>query len=311
MASVKSGPTASSLMVNVFDGTRQLIKTPIDLLIRLIDGNQKQIITMTAKKASVLFKKLPFYDNYGDNYTVVVSADGYLQAGFTPVKLSKGTVQHIDLMLIPSDGSFNFSQARWETLRATRPILFSLLSRGIGNAKERYGQLMEDQPETLAGLLNITTAMADIDLPTGNPLIYLKELLWEDSMKQDRFLAWTNKSLLDQVKRAAAEGIFAPEFGTSLFHPGATCSYKQVQFGEANVQLTFHEGDTKTIDGIDCIKVEQDIDYYRDPAAHALLEIVPNKILNRLTDPRQVYVLRWIAGRHAGVPEFDPPYVIV
>jgi RHS repeat-associated protein len=27
-----------------------------------------------------------------------------------------------------------------------------------------------------------------------------------------------------------------------------------------------------------------------------------------MTDPKQVYVLRWIAGRHAGVPEFAPPY---
>ncbi len=26
--------------------------------------------------------------------------------------------------------------------------------------------------------------------------------------------------------------------------------------------------------------------------------------------PKKVYVLRWIAGRHAGVPEFVPPYTI-
>jgi hypothetical protein len=24
----------------------------------------------------------------------------------------------------------------------------------------------------------------------------------------------------------------------------------------------------------------------------------------------QVYVLRWIAGRHAGVPNFEPPYTL-
>ena len=29
-----------------------------------------------------------------------------------------------------------------------------------------------------------------------------------------------------------------------------------------------------------------------------------------ISDPRQVYVLRWIAGRHAGVAPFNPPYVI-
>jgi hypothetical protein len=33
-------------------------------------------------------------------------------------------------------------------------------------------------------------------------------------------------------------------------------------------------------------------------------------ITHGLTDPKKVYVLRWIAGRHAGVPEFAPPYTI-
>ena len=56
--------------------------------------------------------------------------------------------------------------------------------------------------------------------------------------------------------------------------------------------------------------MEPDIDYYRDPAAHLLLEGLPNAITKGLTNPEMVYVLRWIAGRHAGVPEFNPPYVI-
>jgi len=109
---------------------------------------------------------------------------------------------------------------------------------------------------------------------------------------------------------AAAHGEFAREQGFALFHKGATDSYKQVQFGEANVQLTFHADDTKAIDGLQCIKMEPDIDYFKDLAAHALLEVVSNGISGSLTDPRQVYVLRWIAGRHAGVPEFNPPYII-
>ena len=103
---------------------------------------------------------------------------------------------------------------------------------------------------------------------------------------------------------------FAPEPGTSLFHPGATRSYKQIEFGEANVQLTFHENDTNTIDGVDCVMVEPDIDYYRDPLSHTLLEVAVNKLTHGLTDPRQVYVLRWMAGRHGGVPNFEPPYYL-
>ena len=65
------------------------------------------------------------------------------------------------------------------------------------------------------------------------------------------------------------------------------------------------------VDGVNCIKVEPDIDYFKDAGAHTLLEVLPNSIGGGLSNPRQVYVLRWIAGRHAGVPEFDPPYVIV
>jgi hypothetical protein len=107
-----------------------------------------------------------------------------------------------------------------------------------------------------------------------------------------------------------ADGTFAPEPGFELFHKGATSSYKQIQFGEANVQITFHENDRKQIDAVDCVLVEPDIDYFKDLAAHALLEVLPNGFSGQLTDPRVVYVLRWIAGRRAGVPEFDPLYTI-
>ena len=40
------------------------------------------------------------------------------------------------------------------------------------------------------------------------------------------------------------------------------------------------------------------------------MEVIPNAITGGLTNPEMVYVLRWIAGRHAGIPEFDPPYFI-
>ncbi len=60
---------------------------------------------------------------------------------------------------------------------------------------------------------------------------------------------------------------------------------------------------------MNCLKVEIDMDYFRDPLAHLLLEVLPNQF-GGATDPRQIYVLRWVAGRHAGVPEFNPPYRI-
>ena len=58
------------------------------------------------------------------------------------------------------------------------------------------------------------------------------------------------------------------------------------------------------------MKTEPDIDYYRDLGAHAILEVITNAVTQTLTDPRQVYVLRWMAGRRAGVADFDPLYTI-
>lgn len=65
-----------------------------------------------------------------------------------------------------------------------------------------------------------------------------------------------------------------------------------VQFGEANVQLTFHENEKKVIGGVNCVMLEPDMDYYRDLAAHVILEVIPNGLTHSLTDPAEVYVLR-------------------
>ena len=37
---------------------------------------------------------------------------------------------------------------------------------------------------------------------------------------------------------------------------------------------------------------------------------MPNGLTGNVSDPRVVYVLRWIAGMQAGIPNFDPRYTI-
>jgi hypothetical protein len=143
----------------------------------------------------------------------------------------------------------------------------------------------------LACFFNLTTAMSQIHLPIDTSMEYIKELIW-DEMAQDRFFAWADPALVEQVRQSARKGAFALEIGTAIFHAGATCSFKQVWLGEANVQLTFHENDKKTINGLECIKVEPDIDYYKDLGAHTLLGVLRNKATGGLTDQRQVSVLR-------------------
>ena len=307
-ARATSATDQATMVVTLYDGTREPIKGK-DFLIRIFDGFQNQLFDKERPAPTTVFH-LPYRDNLQDNCTVLASGDGYVDAGFTPVKLSLKAVAMVDLMLLPDKANFKF--VTWDGLKTSAPVIADFLSTGSSDpeARANYDRLSQAKPAALASLLNLATAMKTIHLPAKTPLDYFKEVLWDESLAQDRFFGYADRSLVDQVRMAAMEGEFAPEPSPGLFHPDATSSFKQVQFGEANVQLTFHEKDTKTIGGVQCIKVEPDIDYYKDLGAHTLLEVIPNSITHGLTDPKKVYVLRWIAGRHAGVPEFAPPYTI-
>jgi hypothetical protein len=155
--------------------------------------------------------------------------------------------------------------------------------------------------------------MSEISFTPTTPLDYIKQLVWTgtEAPAQDRFFAWCDTRIIPLIQAAAANHKFAEERDPGLLHPGATQSWKQIQFGEANVQLTFHEGETSVIGGINCCILEPDMDYYKDPLAHALLEVLPNEVTHMLTDPTMVYQLRWMAGRSAKIPEFAPLYTIV
>lgn len=313
-------PTDGRAMVSMFDGTRQPYSDNPKLFITVTDGNQNQQSRKAYDTPNVLITGLPLFNNAGDNYTFFVTADGYKDAGFFPVKLMAGVDVGVELMLIPDSNHFNFANATWKALGKSRPELKALLAQGAATPAEaatRYGNIMEDNDGiVLACLLNITTAMQQISLGQGTPFQYLKQVIWDRDpkqsefvMAQDRFFAWADVSLIQQLENAVQQP--HPEFTRAPFglHPGATRSYKQIEFGEANVQLTFHEGEKQNIDGVDCVIVEPDIDYFKDTAAHLILEVLVNAF-GSLTDPHQVYVLRWIAGQRAGIPEFDPLYTI-
>jgi hypothetical protein len=298
----------ATMVVTLYDGTREPIEGQ-DFLIRIFDGFQNQLFDDFKPAPTTVFS-LPFHDNLQDNCIVVATGKGHVDAGFSPVKLSNRTVASVDLMLLEDKADFKFQT--WEALKESDPVISGFISVGSSDtdAETHYDNLIQTKPAALASLLNLATAMKAIQLPQNTPLDYFKEILWDESLAKDRFFGFADKSIVDQVRRAAMEGEFRPEPNPGLFHPDATSSFKQVQFGEANVQLTFHEKDIETIGGVDCIKVEPDIDYFQDLAAHTLLEVIPHSITHGLTDPKKVYVLRWIAGGHAGVPEFAPAYTI-
>jgi hypothetical protein len=300
----------SKLRLRIFDGSRKLFTAPASFLITITDGNRTQHVRDYFKSSETVFD-LPFFNNHGDNYTVVVWAKGYKQAGFTPVLLSESYEKTLDIMLVPDDPGFSFADAKWDAIAPLYPFLAA--GADTGTAATRYGDLLEKTEETLACILNLCEAMSQIPLSQGTPLDYIKQLRWDGpyAPAQDRFFAWCDPGLIDQVRIAAVEHQFAVENNPGLFHPGSTSSWKQIEFGEANVQLTFHENDKQTIGDVECIMVEPDIDYFRDLGAHAIFEVIPNAITHSLTNPVEVYVLRWIAGQTAGIPKFDPRYVVV
>ncbi len=299
----------SKVQLRIFDGSRQLFSAPAKFLVTITDDNLTQHVRDYYDDNDIVFD-LPFFNNLGDYYTVVVWATGFKQAGFSPVLLSDHYQKIVDIMLVSNDPGFSFASAGWDIANKRYPFLGGDVDSAAGAA--RYGNLLEQAEKSLACLLNLGEAMSQIQLSQGAPLDYIKRLRWDApyAPAQDRFFAWSDVRLIDQVKIAAAAGKFAVENNPGLFHPGATSSWKQIEFGEANVQLTFHEDEKLTIGGVDCVMVEPDIDYYQNLAAHAIFEVIPNALTHSLTDPVEVYVLRWMAGRTTGVPEFAPIYAI-
>ena len=306
-------PGIARIQLNVFNGAREKIDRDVNLLVTLRDGNLNQAHRGNHFGPRVDFD-VEFFNNLGDKYTVIVSASKHLQMGFHPVKVSPSAPQVVDLMLLPKKNRFNFDEASWAKLKKIHSQLSEILARSADSdaeAKGRYDEFMDNEPGSLAAFFNIATAIRDIILPEKKALDYFKEMIWDQKlMREDRFFAYADAALVEQVKQAALHGQFEPQFGLDINHPGATSSFKQKQFGEANVQFSFHENDRKTIDNTDCVKVELDMDYFKDLLAHLLLEVLPNHVSRGLTDPRLIYVLRWIAGRRAGIPDFDPPYTI-
>jgi hypothetical protein len=304
----------TAIVVRIFDGSREAFPSPKDILLTIKDGDQRQIVRDFIDSSSVKTPVIPTGTS-ADNYTVIAFAKGYKQAGFFPVKIRPLSTQIVDIMLVPPArrSQFNFARSTWTALGQNWKELKALLTAGVSSdtaAGKRYGDLMESSAGApLACLLNLCEAASQLNLPEKTAFDYLREIVFEKAgdakpPAPDRFFAWVDPALIQQMVTAEQQGVVTP--APFALHPGATRSWKQIQFGEANLQFTFHENDTDA----GRVLLELDIDYFRDMAAHLVLEVLVNGLTQSVTDPRDVYVLRWIAGRRAGVPEFDPLYTI-
>lgn len=307
-------PETATIALQLFDGARQPVGTSFETLIRLINGNKKKVHEAFHKGQPLPFA-VEFFDNFGDNYTVLATAKKHLDAGFFPVKVRRGETTKLDLMLLPKKNRYNFKQAAWPKLKTNDPKLIAFIANGVASeddARGLYDELLDGadrQQDALACLHNLTTALKAVELGSATGMEFFKRLIWEKKPPQrDRFFAYADVNLIQEIKQARPRNLWAD--ASAALHPGATVSFKQVQFGEANIQLSFHENDKLDIGGVSCVKVEADLDYFNDNAAHFFLEVIPNALSGNRTNPKAAYLLRWIAGRHAGVPDFNPPYML-
>ena len=115
-------PGTGFVTVNIFDGTRQLMKQGTQILLTIRDGAQNQLFRDDVTGPSVKLA-LPFHNNFADNYSIVAFVDGYEQAGFQPVAISPNAPRQLDLMLLPKTGSFHFAGARWSDILSQKPLL--------------------------------------------------------------------------------------------------------------------------------------------------------------------------------------------
>lgn len=314
MAATGAGPDTASIHLRVFNGAREPFPAGSQILYRCIDGNQKPQFEKFLAASDVRVSDLPVFDNFGDNYRVIVFTDNYEQAGFHPVNVKASKETSLDVLMVPKNGAYNFNRARFDSLPTIDPQVSQILSSDLGAADaaaRRWTDQFERQAPVAACLLNILTVAATTSIAAGRQLLgFFRQVVFDDRMKQDRFFCWADRTVIQQL-RLPPETRDQVRFvrADSSLHPGATGSVKAKQYAEANLQVTFHENDQPPAGHPDWTLLELDIDYFDDPGAHFFLEVIPNHFSGSLTDPAHVLTLRWMAERRAG-RDFDPLYVI-
>jgi hypothetical protein len=277
---------AARLRVRLFDGARQPL-AGLDALITIFAG-QRQLYRDFQRAPEVEFS----FDK-PHTLRVLAHVKHYRDSGFAPVPLTANAESALELMLLPRGGGFHFAQARWPKLKAEW--------RAFLGPRASYEDTLESRPVAMATMLNIFAATENLGL-----LSQFRSIEW-NTIRNDRFFCWADRALVDFLTSHPKRFRRSP----AASHPGATRTFKQTDFNEANIQYSLHENAPAPA-GLDgAVRVECDMDYYKDQGAHFLLEVLPNRLTGTRTNPAIVYMLRWMAGRRAGDAEFAPPYVVI
>ncbi len=273
-------------MIRLFDGARQPLPAESEPLLSIYSGS-RQLFRDFRRGAEI-----PCFFEDPLDLRVIVHVNNYRDSGFAPVPMTSGAWTQLDLMLLRRGGDLNFAQARWANLKPEW--------KAFMGPRADYEAALEERPKALATMLNVVAAAENLGL-----IGHIRSAEW-DSLRNDRFFCWVEPEFVEWVSRS-------PRFKPSPVgsHIGATRTFKQIDFNEANIQFSLHEK-TPAPPGLEGrVRVECDMDYYKNQGAHLLLEVLPNRLTGSRTNPAIVYMLRWMAARRAGYPDFAPPYVFV
>ena len=283
------------LIIELYDSRRTLVSADFECQVTLLRGDYRQVHRGRHQGATLQFE-LELTNGPLDNYVVHVAAPNHYDAWYHPVNLRRFGGRSLSLMMLPRKTRYLFSP--WAGLAVD-------LRRFLGQDSSYYDELLDHSEETqdkLAAIHNFTTALKSIELEGRSVFSYFRQLLvaGERAPERDRFYSLAHKDLEPALERARRQKLWAK--GSTAFHPGSTVSYKEKTYGEGNIQLSLYGNEQASLrDGL-LVEV--------DTLSHGLLELVPNKLLEKTTDPKMAYRLRWMAMRNVAGLEFDPPYVL-
>lgn len=291
-----------TLNLQLYDARRVPVAEDFESLVTLLSGDYRQVSRRRHRGSLIEFRDIRLTNSPRDNHIVHVAASHHHDAWYYPVNPRDFGQWPVSIMMLPRRTRYIFKG--WSDLAAD---VRSFFVPGKGYYEELLDH-SDGSQDKLAAFHNFTTALKSMELEGRSVFSYFRQLIVEGERApvSDRFYALAHKDLGLALERARKQRLWAKS--STAFHPGATVSYKERTYGEGNIQLSIYGNEKVALS--DCQLVEVDIDYYKDTLSHGLLELVPNKLLEKTTDPKMAYRLRWMAMKNVDSRDFDPPYLL-
>lgn len=139
----------ASILIHIVDGTRQPLSNSVNWSARIHDGrspSEWKMNTVEGNGPLELVKGLRFFDNFFDNYTVIVTANKFEDAAWRPINITPEKPASVNLMMLPKNGDLDFGGADWQALTTFRPRFAEILGIGAKSAATRYNNLTGKSP---------------------------------------------------------------------------------------------------------------------------------------------------------------------